>query len=98
MKIKLTYSMHEGTGVLYLERTGKMRPQFCKSSPFWPDGTPRSCGDWCPHFGEPVIGSFIPSHIGEDGNHFSDYKDVDTLTICKDRVLFGKIIDERKRP
>jgi hypothetical protein len=35
-------------GLLYLERAGTLKEQFC---PFAHGQT--SCGDWCPHFGEP---------------------------------------------
>jgi hypothetical protein len=37
-------------GTLELERAGKMRRQYC---PFAADHP--SCGDWCPHFGEPSL-------------------------------------------
>jgi len=53
------------------------RERFCPYAKA--EGTP--CGDWCPQFGDPVLGP------GGDS----------TITICQGRVLSGEIVDERPR-
>lgn len=64
-------------GTLCIERAGKIADQFCSAC------TPEfiTCGDWCPQFGDPVLGP------GGDS----------TITICQGRVLSGEIVDERPR-
>jgi len=36
-------------GSLFIKRAGKWKKQYC------PFGTPNSCADHCPHFGEPEV-------------------------------------------
>ena len=40
-------------GRLHIERAGTYRQQTCPFS--FAIGMTTSCGDWCPHFGEPVF-------------------------------------------
>jgi hypothetical protein len=51
MKIKISTS-----GYLEIERAGKFKEQFCPftSTPSQVFDTHKSCGDWCPLFGEAV--------------------------------------------
>ena len=51
MKIKIS-----NKGVLYLDRGGELKPQFC---PF--DKTESFCGDWCPLFDESSLHADHPS-------------------------------------
>lgn len=45
------------------------------------------CGDWCPHFGEPLV-----SKGGGDSG-----EDVMELELCHHKILIGTITDERAK-
>ena len=70
-------------GRLFIERKGAMKPQECNYRE-------RTCGDFCPHFGEPR--STDNSKDPED--------DAKTeLFICGGSVLiFDKLDDQRRNP
>lgn len=58
--------------------------------PYGPAASLHPCGDWCPHFGEPVHNKFIGEMSGVE-------IDVGwTLTLCHDTILYGEIEDRRK--
>jgi hypothetical protein len=47
MKVKISEE-----GLLYMERAGQMKPQYCPYSQD-PARNGSMCGDWCPLFGAP---------------------------------------------
>ena len=68
-------------GYLWLERAGKLKPQFCEHE------GPQECGDWCPCFQEPVVTTLTPifRKLGQT-----------TLIICEGNTLvFDEFTDER---
>ena len=84
----------DSSGYLWIERGEKMKPQQClsmvKHSSHGSVGmgtrssvSNRSCGDWCPLFGEPIL-----FQRGVCDNN---------LMLCQGRILhFDKFTDERK--
>ena len=72
-------------GFLQRSRKDKLQPQFCPMAS--PNMTIR-CGDWCPHFGEPV---YDPKQLtGHEGSL--------VLTCQSAPVLNGIILDQRYAP
>jgi len=71
-------------GHLYINRKGGWLVQRCP----WTadeDGECCRCGDWCPHFGEPV--SYYPEY-----KKYTKY----TIAICHNKnISCDKLIDER---
>ena len=51
MKIKI-----DADGILWIERAGVLKEQFCPFDPGDGDDKCVMCGDWCPLFGEPFDG------------------------------------------
>jgi hypothetical protein len=89
-------------GNLFIERAGILKEQLCKpiEGMSGPDGTSYNqgvpCGDWCPHFGEPVIAKRInPGDYWPEGipAHLPD-----RISLCHGTVLIGEIVDERGKP
>jgi len=74
-------------GSLWTERAGKRRLQLCPyvvSPDSLSDERQRPCGDWCPHFREPIVTS-----VNQQGEAKG------TVVICGDRAISGIIEDER---
>jgi len=70
------------TGQLYIKRGVRMKQQHC---PF--QQTSCACGDWCPHFEEPV-------ELGKTDEWYRYGKYA--LQICNKKILFiNKLEDER---
>lgn len=72
-------------GFLQRSRKDKLTPQFCPVAS--PNMTIR-CGDWCPHFGEPV---YKPTSQMQHAGSL-------TLTCQSAPVLTGIILDQRYAP
>ena len=70
-------------GWLAIERAGKMKSQYCPWTESDPDEEDRYCGDWCPHFVEPIVNEgFTHLFLG-----------------CGDTTLiFCELTDERINP
>ena len=78
----------DSNGCLWLERAGKIQPQFC---PFYvrrpEEHTVSMCGDWCPHFGVPDEDAFSISlklSCGAGRLLFTDDKD---FTDERERII-----------
>lgn len=59
MKIKI-----DKRGYLFLERGGAMKEQGCPFGPIYDQRgvlRKRTCGDWCPLFGEPITTECVPA-------------------------------------
>jgi len=70
-------------GLLWIERAGVMKPQFCPFVGVDEGGRRKSeCGHWCPLFGD-------PEPTSEGGTEH-------VLTLCYGHMLVGEITDERK--
>ena len=67
-------------GWLEIERAGKMKQQFCPLQPEQNAFRTNRCGDWCPHFGEPVFSIMC-----------KDWE----LSTCKHSLYFKEFTDER---
>lgn len=73
-------------GHLQIERAGKLQEQLCPS--LNQSRHKGHCGDWCPHFGEPL--STMKNIEGKP-------VDVVILDICKKSfITFKKFTDERR--
>lgn len=73
-------------GALSMERMGTMKEQYCPYVGPHNNG-PVSCGDWCPHFGE-------PTRI-DDKEFKETYK---VIPICNGKQInFDECTDERKK-
>ena len=87
------------SGQLNIERAGKMNKQYCPfdAGAALSEGSPCSCGDWCPLFGEPATTEtkwISTNDLGVDVNNIR----LDTwLEICQNKTLtFDTFTDERK--
>lgn len=85
MKIKI-----DKDGRLFLDRAGKMTKQWCPYSQ-----SDNSCGDWCPHFGEPE-----PHEVADNPGMWPTYyhQDGEQIRLCHGTVIVGEIEDEREKP
>ncbi len=70
----------DGHGYLNLERAGIMKNSVC---PFASADSFLYCGDWCPHFGEPVV---------NDNTSFLQ------ITCGDGKMIYGEIADNRGKP
>ena len=76
-------------GHLHIERAGKLKMQGC---PFEEDSY---CGDWCSLFGEPKISKWMGSPDPDAERREVNPRHWD-LHLCRTRLLFDELIDERK--
>ena len=69
-----------------------LKYQYC---PF--DREERSCGDWCPHFGEPMSGEKFSPSTSTVMNLNVEPNGLTRLDICHGKILmFDEFKDERK--
>ena len=69
------------------------REKFCPFRRFNEDSPDEArCGEWCPLFGEPVMGKELEHPITGKITVMES-----KLAICQGRVLTGEIIDERNK-
>lgn len=69
------------SGILYIERKGKYKKQFCPYQQTDLNGDDTACGGWCPMFGEP--------------KKYDSYRKSGTkLHICSSILLFDELIQE----
>lgn len=88
MKIEI-----DGNGHLWIERKGKMKQQKC---PYFSEYE-KSCGDWCPMFGEPY---FAKAYLDKGKDVQLEKGDAVTLNLCEHywEGAENQFTDEREGP
>ena len=75
----------DSKGKLLIEREGTLQYQFCPFST-----SEELCGDWSPHFGEPMINQPYITN----GEH---RESASWLVICQGKTIFFETLTKEKR-